>query len=153
MSPEPRTRRRTLRHSTAATLLTLAVVAAPVAVTASSTGATGAEPGQLAVGGLVLGGDPAGGDEHGIAARAHQRAHLVDPPREVDRGRARVPHAVDRRLHLRVAPVLAGTLVHGEHDPQRAGDTEGGGTAHGQLGDRDDELVGGQDLPVCGAAG
>ena len=44
MTPEPRTRRRTLRRSTAATLLTLAVVAAPVAVTASSTGAVGAEP-------------------------------------------------------------------------------------------------------------
>ena len=113
----------------------------------------GAEPGQLAVGGLVLGRDPAGGDEHGIAARLHQRAHLVDPPREVDRGRARVPHAVDRRLHLRVAPVLAGALVHRQHHPQRAGDTEGGGTAHGQLGDRDDELVGGHDLPVGGGSG
>ena len=41
MSPEPRTRRRTLRRSTAASLLTLAVVAAPAVVTA---GAVGAEP-------------------------------------------------------------------------------------------------------------
>ena len=113
----------------------------------------GAEPGQLAVGGLVLGGDPAGGDEHGIARPAHQRAHLVDPPREVDRGRAGVPHAVDRRLDLCVVPALAGALVHREHHPQRPRDTEGGGTPHGELGDRDDELVGGQDLPVRGGSG
>ena len=41
MTPEPRTRRRTLRRSTAASLLTLAALAAPAFVTA---GAVGAEP-------------------------------------------------------------------------------------------------------------
>ena len=41
MTPEPRTRRRTLRRSTAASLLTLAALAAPAVVTA---GAVGAEP-------------------------------------------------------------------------------------------------------------
>ena len=43
MTPEPRPRRRTVRRSAAAGLLTLAVVAAPVAVTASGS-AVGAEP-------------------------------------------------------------------------------------------------------------
>ena len=77
------------------------------------------------------------------------RAHPLERPEEVHRGRPRGAQALDRLLEIRqeAFPPIRATLARRQHDAERGGDADRGRAAHDERADRLGHLLPGRAVP------